>query len=147
MYLYYTKVNRLPCPDELLTDATAEIIPQSQRRLLQHPELHAPSRPDPVTGTNGSKANATRHGLLDTQSILRDFDMTTPLTCEIFAHSDSIHLQQLYTGFSALHKRGIIQLIQTTLNGIQSMKRHLPFSSGNCRNSRSRSAPGRYIAF
>jgi hypothetical protein len=40
--------------------------------------------------------------------------MTTPITCEIFAHSDSIHLQQLYTGFSVLHKRGIIQLIQTT---------------------------------
>jgi hypothetical protein len=40
--------------------------------------------------------------------------MTTPITCEIFAHSDSIHLQQLYTGYSALHKSGIIQLIQTT---------------------------------
>ena len=40
--------------------------------------------------------------------------MTTPITCEIFAHSDSIHLQQLYTGFSVLHKRGIIQLTQTT---------------------------------
>jgi hypothetical protein len=41
--------------------------------------------------------------------------MTTPIPCEIFAHSDSTHLQQLYTGFSALHKKGIIQLIQTTL--------------------------------
>jgi len=41
--------------------------------------------------------------------------MTTPITCEIFAHSDSIHLQQLYTGFSALHKKGIIQLNQTTV--------------------------------
>ena len=40
--------------------------------------------------------------------------MKTPITCEIFAHLDSPHLQQLYTGFSVLHKRGIIQLIQTT---------------------------------
>ena len=40
--------------------------------------------------------------------------MTTPITCEIFAHLDSPHLQQLYTGFTVLHKRGIIQLIQTT---------------------------------
>ena len=40
--------------------------------------------------------------------------MTIPITCELFAHSDSPHLQQLYTGFSVLHKRGLIKLTQTT---------------------------------
>jgi hypothetical protein len=38
--------------------------------------------------------------------------MKEKITCELFSHADSIHLQQLYTGFGILHRRGILQLIQ-----------------------------------
>src|SRR5256885_17175399 len=40
------------------------------------------------------------------------FDMEEKITCELFVHADSVHLQQLYTGFSILHRKGIIRLIQ-----------------------------------
>ncbi len=35
------------------------------------------------------------------------------LNCEIFAHSDTEHLQQIYTGFNLLHRQGFLNLKQT----------------------------------
>ena len=39
----------------------------------------------------------------------------TKIHCRLLAHSTSIHVQQLYTGLSMLHHRGIIRLKQDTL--------------------------------
>ena len=39
---------------------------------------------------------------------------TGPLSCSLIAHSLSGHLQQLYTGFSILHNRGLIKVVQET---------------------------------
>jgi hypothetical protein len=35
------------------------------------------------------------------------------LECELFAYSDSEHVQQIYTGFALLHRRGVLNLRQT----------------------------------
>ncbi len=35
------------------------------------------------------------------------------LDCEIFAHSDTEHLQQIFTGFNLLHRKGFLKLKQT----------------------------------
>jgi hypothetical protein len=38
--------------------------------------------------------------------------MKEKISCEIFSRAYSVHLQQLYTGFGILHRKGIVQLIQ-----------------------------------
>ncbi|MFQ5577976.1 MAG: hypothetical protein ACE5G8_13415 [Anaerolineae bacterium] len=37
------------------------------------------------------------------------------ITCRLMSHSISIHIQQIYTGFFMLYKRGLIDLTQTIL--------------------------------
>jgi hypothetical protein len=38
-----------------------------------------------------------------------------PLTCHLFVQSNLAHLQQVYTGFHRLHRRGVIRLSQTLI--------------------------------
>jgi hypothetical protein len=39
------------------------------------------------------------------------------VTCELYSHSSSAHLDQIYTGFASLHRQGIIDLRQRVISG------------------------------
>jgi hypothetical protein len=43
--------------------------------------------------------------------------MREKITCELFSRPYSLHLEQLYTGFGILYRKGIIQLIQRICKG------------------------------
>ncbi len=39
--------------------------------------------------------------------------MKTPPTCRLFSNSDTIHLQQIYTGYRILNDKGVVRVMQT----------------------------------
>jgi hypothetical protein len=55
--------------------------------------------------------------------IKHEFGRHTAIACELFCTSDQSHLQQIYTGFSHLARRGLVQLKQRILPSV-----HFPAS-------------------